>query len=57
MAWIIPALLFVSAVVFWRLSRHANEYIVAWVRFFTALLLICIALIYSLVLLVGWALA
>ncbi|MBN7822182.1 hypothetical protein [Bowmanella yangjiangensis] len=57
MSWIIPALLFITAMVFWRLSFHTDDHLVAWVRFFTALLLICIALIYSLVLLVGWALA
>jgi len=57
MPWIIPALLFIAAVAFWRLSFHTDDHLVAWVRFFAALLLICIALIYSLGLLAGWALA
>ncbi len=47
MAWIIPALLFAAAVVFWRLSFRTDDYLVAWVRFMAAMFLICIVLIYS----------
>lgn len=57
MPWLIPALLFVAAVVFWRLSFRTDDYLVAWVRFMAAMFLICIALIYSLGLLAGWVLA
>lgn len=47
MAWIIPALLFIAAVVFWRLSFRTDEYIVAWCRFTLALFLFLVALIFS----------
>ena len=47
MPWIIPALLFIAAAVFWRLSFRTDEYIVAWCRFTLSLFLLCIALIYS----------
>lgn len=47
MAWLIPALLFLAAVVFWRLSFRTDEYLVAWVRFMAAMFLLCLALIYS----------
>ena len=47
MAWLIPALLFIAAVVFWRLSFHTDEYLVAWCRFTLALFLLFLALIYS----------
>lgn len=57
MPWLIPALLFIAAAVFWRLSFHTDDHLVAWVRFFAALLLICIALIYSLGLLAGLVLS
>ncbi len=56
MAWLIPALLFAAAVVFWRLSFHTDEYLVAWCRFTLALFLLCLAIIYSIGLLAGWAL-
>ncbi|WP_395504729.1 hypothetical protein [Ectopseudomonas hydrolytica] len=57
MAWLIPALLFAAAVVFWRLSFHTDEYLVAWCRFTLALFLLCIATIYSIGLLAGWVIA
>lgn len=56
MAWIIPALLFIAALVFWRLSFRTDDYMVAWVRFTAACVLVCIALIYSLGLMAGWVL-
>lgn len=57
MPWLIPALLFIAAVVFCRLSFRTDDYLVAWVRFMAAMFLICIALIYSLGLLVGLVLS
>lgn len=57
MPWLIPALLFAAAVVFWRLSFCTDEYHVAWCRFGLAMFLLCIALIYSLGMLAGWVLA
>lgn len=47
MPWLIPALLFIAAVVFWRLSFRTDQYIVAWCRFSLAMFLIMIALVYS----------
>lgn len=57
MAWLIPALLFLAAVVFWRLSFRTDDYLVAWCRFTLALFLLCIAIIYSVGLLAGLVLS
>jgi hypothetical protein len=55
MPWLIPALLFVAAVVFWRLSFHTDDAVAAWCRFLLACFLLCLALIFAGVQLVhGW---
>lgn len=47
MAWIIPAVLFALAVMFWRLSFKTDDHIVAWCRFLFAVFLLILALIYG----------
>ncbi|MGQ7956497.1 hypothetical protein ACUTAF_02050 [Pseudomonas sp. SP16.1] len=55
MPWLIPALLFVAAVVFWRLSFHTDDAVAAWCRFLLACFLLSLALIFAGVQLVhGW---
>lgn len=50
MAWIIPAVLFVAAFTFWRLSSSASDFVVAGCRWGFALVLLILALIYVLAL-------
>lgn len=53
MQWFI-ALLFILAVVFWRLSWCTDEALVAWCRFAAAAVLAVAGLVLSMVELLGW---
>lgn len=57
MPWLIPALLFALAVVFWRLSFRTDDRLVAWCRFLLACFLLCLAVIYGVVGAIQWAAA
>lgn len=57
MPWIIPALLFTSAVVFWRLSHRATDELVAWCRFLLACFLLLLALIYTVAMAAQWVMS
>lgn len=50
MAWLIPLVLFVAAITFWRLSKRAPDFVVAACRWGFALMLLILALIYVLAL-------
>lgn len=47
MGWLIPILLFVAALTFWRLSHKAADKVVAWCRFLLAVFLSILALVYT----------
>lgn len=54
MPWLIPAFLFMAAVICWRLSFHADDAVVAWCRFLLAGFFLLLALIYATVQLLHW---
>jgi hypothetical protein len=54
MQWLIPVLLLVAAVAFWRLAFYAKDELVAWCRSILACFLLILALIYSVAMLAHW---
>lgn len=53
MAWLVPAILFVLSVVFWRLSFRATDAVVAWCRFIAALFVLLLTAVYAVALLLS----
>lgn len=54
MQWLIPILLLVAAVTFWRLSFHTDDELHAWCRFILACFLLILALIYLVAMFAQW---
>lgn len=49
MGWLIPFVLFVISVWFWRLSHKADDLLVAWCRFLIFILMLALAILFAVI--------